>query len=403
MNICFETFGCRLNRAEALDDEAKCLAAGHRVVTSHSEADIIVVRGCSVTSRAQRDCEKVIDHLKRKYPAKRILLTGCISGAKKFEVPATHRDSGGVAKDSPEPVAKRTARAYLKVQDGCSCGCTFCIVPKFRGKPASVPFGDVVDKARRFIDAGYHEIVVTGCNLMLYSSEGHGLADLTSTLAGLSPQCRVRLGSVEPGAQAHELLHAMAENENICRFLHLSVQSGSNMILKAMRRPYCVKDVDAIAIEAAKLLPMACLGCDLIAGFPGETDIDFMLTKGLLARHRFANVHAFPYSERPGTLAAAMMAKIPPEIRKIRAKTLGDLGLEAKRNFAKRFVGRTVDVVVESSKTISGWTGEYLWLEASHLPPTLETRMRAGYSQKRELLKFRVGSAHNGALRGELI
>ena len=402
MNICFETFGCRLNRAEALDEEAKCIAAGHRAVTSHADADIIVVRGCSVTSRAQRDCEKIIAHLKRKYPAKRILLTGCIDGTKKLEIPDVRRNPADDA-GSHELVAKRTARAYLKVQDGCSCGCTFCIVPKFRGKPTSVPFGDVIDKARRFIDAGYHEIVVTGCNLMLYSSEGRGLANLAAALAALSPECRIRLGSVEPGAQANELVHVMAANENICRFLHLSIQSGSNIILKAMRRPYCVNDVDELASEVARLMPMACLGCDLIAGFPGETETDFMLTKGLLTRHRFSNIHAFPFSERPGTLAAAMMYKVPLEIRKTRAKTLGDIGMEAKRNFAKRFVGRTVDVVVENSKTISGWTGEYLWLEASHLPPAMQVSMRHGASQKRKLMKFKVVSAHDGALRGELV
>ena len=389
MNICFETFGCRLNRAEALDDQAKCLAKGHRLVASHADADMIVVRGCSVTARAQRDCEKLIEHLRAKYPAKRVFLTGCIANAKKLEI----------SDESALPTF--SARAYLKVQDGCSCGCTFCIVPKFRGAPVSVPFTEVIDKAKRFIDAGYHEIVVTGCNLMLYSSEGRRLTDLVAALAELSPDCRVRLGSIEPGAQAMELVNAMHERDNICRFLHLSVQSGSDIILKAMRRPYQVKEVDALALEAVRLMPQICLGCDLIAGFPGESEMDFRLTKGLLSRHHFTNVHAFPFSERPGTLAAAMQEKVLPDLRRKRARELGAMGEECRRRFAKRFVGRTVDVVVENDNPPSGWTGEYLWFEASQATGMFRMITTSRESLRKRLMKFKVRSAHAGTLYGE--
>lgn len=399
MNICFETFGCRLNRAETLDDQAKCLAKGHRIVQTHAEADMIVIRGCSVTARAQRDCEKLMEHLKEKYPAKRLFLTGCIANAKKLDISVISRSVEMPNKKAPVPTT--TARAYLKVQDGCSCGCTFCIVPKFRGAPTSVPFTEVIDKAKMFIDAGYHEIVVTGCNLMLYASEGRRLADLAVALADLSQECRIRLGSVEPGAQSMELVHAMAEKANICRFLHLSVQSGSDMILKAMRRPYTAKDVDALAGEATKLMPSICLGCDLIAGFPEERETDFRLTKGLLVRHHFANVHAFPFSERPGTLAAAMQGRIPPDIRKRRAKEFAEIGRESRRMFAKRFVGRIVDVVVENDNPPSGWTSEYLWLEASQATGMFRTITTSRESLRKKCIRFRVRSAHAGTLYGE--
>jgi len=401
VNICFETFGCRLNKSETLDDEAKCLAKGHSIVDSHAEADMIVIRGCSVTARAQSDCEKLIAHIRAKYPAKRIFITGCLANAKKLEISDVHRSSDTPADSIPIP--RRTARAYLKVQDGCSCSCAFCIVPKFRGTPVSVPFQEIMDKARRFIDAGYHEIVVTGCNLMLYSSEGHDIADLAAALASLSPDCRIRLGSVEPGARAFELVHAMAEHENICRFLHMSVQSGSDTVLKAMKRPYLAKDVDALALEATKLMPLVCLGCDLIAGFPGETNTDFMLTKGLLIRHHFANVHAFPFSERPGTLAATMMNRVLPDLRRQRAKALGDMGVECRRQFAKKFVAKNVEVVVENGNKLSGWTSEYLWLEASRIPAQFKARIMSGFSPRRKILTFKVRSAHMGTLYGEPI
>ena len=399
MNICFETFGCRLNRAETLDDQARCVARGHRLVSNHSDADMIVIRGCSVTARAQRDCEKLIEHLREKYPGKRLFLTGCMPNAKKLEISDVSRAVEVMASKPPLPTF--TARAYLKVQDGCSCGCTFCIVPKFRGEPRSVPFTEVLDRAKRFIDAGYSEIVVTGCNLMLYSSEGRRLTDLVAALAGLSSGCRIRLGSVEPGAQAMELVGAMAGNANICRFLHLSVQSGSDVVLKAMRRPYSAKDVDALAVEAKRLMPNICLGCDLIAGFPDESEMDFRLTKGLLVRHHFTNVHAFPFSERPGTLAAAMPGRILPDIRKKRARDLAELGAESRRNFAKRFVGRTVEVVVENDNPPSGWTGEYLWFEASQATGMFRTITTSRVSLRKKCIKFKVRSAHSGNLYGE--
>lgn len=400
MNICFDTFGCRLNRAEALDDEARSLAKGHKIVDFHAEADLIVVRGCSVTARAQRDCESLIAHIQEKYPAKRIFVTGCLPNAKKLDISALSRRGGEEKCETPVPV--RTARAYLKVQDGCSRGCTFCIVPKFRGAPVSVPFGEVVDRARRFIDAGYRELVVTGCNLSLYSSEGRGLPELAAELASLSRDCRVRIGSVEPGPTARELVHAMADNERICRSLHLSVQSGSDRILAAMRRTYTAKDLDAIADEAVRAMPLVALGCDIIAGFPGEMETDFRLTKGFLSRHVFSNVHVFPFSERPGTLAAAMIeGKVAKELRHARARELAEIGSESRRRFAKHFVGRTVEVVVEKSSPVSGWTGEYLWFECSQ-SAVGATAGSDSRSLRKQKLAFKVRSAHGGQLYGEI-
>ena len=400
MNVCFETFGCRLNRAETLEDEARCLARGHRVVTSHDQADVIIVRGCSVTGRAQHDCEKAVERLREHHPGTRVILTGCMPNARRFDISAFSRRRGDVDAPPPEtPVPTSTARAYLKVQDGCSCGCTFCIVPRFRGEPRSTPFQDVLDRAKRFIDAGYREIVVTGCNLVLYSSEGRRLADLAAAVAALSPECRVRLGSVEPGEQAREVVRAMAETPNICRSLHLSVQSGSDRILSAMRRRHSARDVDAIAAEAVQSMPLVALGCDVIAGFPGEGELDFQLTRSLLLRHPFSNVHAFPYSERPGTLAAELRGEVKRETRKARAHALADIGDETRRRFAKRFVGRTVDVVVESNGAPEGWTSEYLWLK--------ERREKGGVmlgarSMRRQAKSFVVRSAHGGVLYGEL-
>ena len=362
MKVCFETFGCRLNKAEALQMEADYLADGWEVTTKHSDANLFVIRGCSVTARAQYECEKLIAHLKRHYPAAGIKICGCLKS--KGSTPAIIHPGNRTIEQSNSrtipPIPLRTARAYLKVQDGCAGKCTFCIVPKFRGESRSEPFTDLLDRARRFIDAGYHEIVVTGCNLSLYASEGKRLPDLVSALAGLDTGCRGRLGSLEPGACAQETIPAMAESPNVCRFLHLPVQSGSNKILLAMRRPYVVKDVEETANLASKLMPDLGLGCDLMTGFPGESELDFAATKGLLKRTPFVHAHVFPFSERPGTLAAGFPRPLAKDIRSARARLLADDMRSKRRKFAKTFIGKTVEIVVEDEKTGRGWTGEYL-------------------------------------------
>lgn len=367
MKACFITFGCRLSRAEALDEEAAYQAKGWELTDQHAEADLFVVRGCSVTSRAQHECEKLIDHLRRKYPFTQLKICGCLDQAKKTSpllhargiTPATLAAGNNAA----APVPTRTARAYLKVQDGCSGKCTFCIVPRFRGASRSVPFEEVLDKARRFVDAGYHEIVVTGCNLSLYASGGKRLPELLAALAQISPNCRIRLGSIEPGACAIETVDVLAEQANACKFLHIPIQSGSNATLSAMRRPYLVKDIESLVTKAVSLMPHIGLGCDVMTGFPGETDMDFLATRGLLERMPFSNAHVFPYSERPDTPAAASLNIVPKPVRSERAHELADLIRTKRHRFAKSFIGQEVEIVVEDEKKQAGWTSEYLWFE----------------------------------------
>lgn len=337
--------------------EAAYLARGWVRTERHADADLIVVRGCSVTARAQRDCERLIDHLRRRYPRTPLRLCGCLPRASRA---AARPAAAPQAPKGVFHVPTRTARAYLKVQDGCSGRCAFCIVPKFRGPSVSVPFAEAVDRARRFVDAGYREIVVTGCNLALYASGGRRLPDLLSALAAVSPACRVRLGSLEPGPCARETVQAMAEAANVCRFLHVPVQSGSNRVLAAMRRPYRVQDVETLVAEATRLLPDLGLGCDVMTGFPDESGLDFAATEGLLQRLPFSRAHVFPYSERPGTSAAALGGSIPNAVRAARARQLVRLMEEKRVRYARRFIGREVEIVVEDGERAEGWTGEYL-------------------------------------------
>ena len=364
MKACFETFGCRLNKAEALQMEADYVAGGWELTSCREEADLFVIRGCSVTAKAQADCEKFISHLRRTYPNASFRICGCLPN-----LPA------------------RTARAYLKVQDGCSGRCTFCIVPQFRGPSRSIPFAEILDTAKRFLDAGYHELVVTGCNLSLYSSEGKRLPELLSALAELSADpdagrtatsaFRVRLGSLEPGGRcAQETVTAMSEHANVCRFLHLPIQSGSDRILAAMNRPYRVDEIAALVGESTRLMPGIGLGCDLMTGFPGESDADFAATRELLDRLPFSNAHVFPYSRRPGTLAAGLPLQLRKETRTTRTHLLTKIINPKRLAFAKSFVGKAVEVVVEDEKSGRGWTGEYLPCEISENIPVRKSLVR---------------------------
>ena len=360
MKVCFETFGCRLNRAEALDQEAEYISDGWKLTSSHSDADLIIVRGCSVTRRAQRDCEQLIAHIRKKYPNKRLLIEGCLATSRTEKIAVRHAPVKASDKSSLH-VPTRTARAYLKVQDGCAGKCTFCIVPKFRGKSSSIGFDAILDKAKRFIDAGYHEIVVTGCNLSLYASDGKRLPELIDALACLSPGCRIRLGSLEPSDVAQDVVEAISRRQNICRFLHIPIQSASNRILGAMKRPYTTKEVEELVRSIRRHIQDAGIGCDLMTGFPSESDLDFMATRGMLDRDPFSRVHVFPFSERPGTPAASMAGAVPPEIRRARAKELATIADAKRTAFAKRFIGKTAEIVVEDEDSCSGWTSEYLW------------------------------------------
>jgi len=388
MNVYFETFGCRLNRAEALEEEARYRAAGFTRVEKASDADIAVIRGCSVTSRAQHECEKRIDQLRSRYPLLRVVVAGCLrTRTSDFRPPAAVRNA-------TDAVPLSTARAYLKVQDGCSGKCTFCIVPSFRGPSRSEPFSAVLAKARRYFEAGYRELVVTGCNLSLYASEGERLGELVRALAEISPEMRIRLGSVEPGPAAESFIEVMAAYPNICRFLHVPIQSGSDRILRAMGRPYTRADVHALLTRAAEIVPGVAFGCDLMSGFPGETTGDHAASCSLLNNYLFSNIHVFPYSERPDTPAVRIPGVIPHNVRSERAHELAEAGVVSRKRFAVRQIGKIAEIVVESDSELVGWTGEYLWCQ-----------IRGGHQsgRRRERIRLQVIGADGDQLFGKVV
>lgn len=389
--------------------EAEVLAAGHEIVPlgtvpidqpagtvpigQHAGTvpiDRIIVRGCSVTAKAQHECEKAIARLRKQFPLAEIIITGCLPGA--LKAPKASKATKALN------AYNHKSRAHIKIQDGCNGRCAFCIVPQFRGPPTLLPFPAILDRARAFLDAGFRELVVTGCNLALYRDSGHDLADLLAALAELPPPARcanelatspgtihrVRLGSFEPGICDNRIFDCLAAHPNICRSLHISLQSGSNRILQRMNRPYAAEAVaDLCQRLRREVSPQFAFGADVIAGFPGETEVDHAATIRFLEQQTdglplFSNLHVFPYSERPSTPAATMSGTVPKSLRQARARELQAIGQRNRAIFANSFIGRTVVVCVE--KDGDGWTDEYL----RATPPPGGTR--------RQLVAFRVQS-----------
>ncbi len=405
MRYAFVTFGCRLNRAEALEMEAAVSVAGHDVVPVDAvpPPDFIVVRGCSVTAKAQHDCEKELAHLRSRYPASEIIPTGCLPAAAPLDRRNTINGFNGLNGLNALKGLKGS-RAFLKIQDGCSGKCTYCIVPQFRGSPVSVPFDLVLDRARTCLAAGFREIVVTGCNLALYRDGGRSFADLLAALAALPPPDgstgepaiapgtihRVRIGSLEPGLCDEAVLETLAAHGNICRHLHLSLQSASNRVLRLMNRPYSAEEVAEFCLQCRqRIAPDFTFGADVIAGFPGETDADHAATAEFLSRQTedlpiFTNIHVFPYSERPGTPATTFVGTVPMQKRKARAKELQEIGHRNRNILADSFIGRKAVVCIE--KGGSGWTDRYLrCVVPTGLP-------------RRRLVQLRIISAQDGTL-----
>ncbi len=301
-------------------------------------------------------------------------------------------DSPGRARSPLRAV--RGTRALVRAQDGCDFRCAYCIVPFTRGAPRSRPLPEITDEIRRLAESGCREIVLTGANLGCYAWQGLRLKHLLEAIARQTGIRRLRLSSIELSTAEREVIDCMADNPVICRFLHLPLQSGSDAVLRAMRRRYDRRRYMAAVEYAQRKLGAFGLGADVIAGFPGETDADFEDTMRLVRDLPFSNLHVFVYSPRPGTPAAAMPDQVPAPVKQARAARLRDLGGAQRAAFAREWVGRPVEVLTEhtppDSPEAAGWTGEYLY---ARIPPGL-----AGKLPPNRIVKCKPRGAVGGIL-----
>ncbi|WP_428531435.1 tRNA (N(6)-L-threonylcarbamoyladenosine(37)-C(2))-methylthiotransferase MtaB [Rhodopila sp.] len=365
------TFGCRLNTYES--EVMRGLSAEH--------TDTVVVNTCAVTAEAERQARQAIRKLARERPGARIVVTGCavqIDPAAWAELPNVHRVLGNDDKLRPENwrpdagsavsdimAARETAahlvtefttraRAFVQVQQGCDHRCTFCIIPFGRGPNRSVPIGAIAQQVRTLVARGYQEIVLTGVDVASYGADLPGVPSLGQMIRRLLlavPELpRLRLSSIDPAAIDADLWRLIAEQPRLMPHLHLSLQAGSDLILKRMRRRHSRAEAMGVIHRARDLRPGIAIGADLIAGFPTETDALFEDTLRFVQEAALPYLHVFPYSERPGTPAARMPAVAKP-VRRARAAALRAAGAsEAGRFFAGQ-IGRQIWLLTESDQS----------------------------------------------------
>ncbi len=371
------TLGCRLNTYES------------EVMRRHADAagltDTVIVNTCAVTNEAVRQATQTIRRLRRERPGVRIVVTGCaaqidperfaglaeadhvVGNAEKMEA----RTFLGIASGDTERVVVNDimsvretaahmiegfggrARAYVQVQNGCDHRCTFCIIPYGRGRSRSVAMGEAVREIRGLVAKGYNEIVLTGVDMTSYGADLPGrpqLGRLVRTVLAQVPDLkRLRLSSIDQVEADADLMRALAEEERLMPHLHLSLQAGSDMILKRMKRRHLRADAVAFCEEARRLRPDIVFGADIIAGFPTETDEMFAESVALVEDCGLTHLHVFPFSPRTGT-PAARMPQLPRDTVKARAAQLRDAGDRALERHLAGMVGRTVPVLMETPR-----------------------------------------------------
>jgi threonylcarbamoyladenosine tRNA methylthiotransferase MtaB len=374
MSVDVVTFGCRLNAYESEAIKARATEAQLR--------DTVVVNTCAVTDEAVRQSRQAIRRLKRENPGRRIIVTGCaaqtqaatyaamaevdqvIGNAEKlsaqvyadFGVAASERIRVNNIMSVRETAGQMVdhfeghTRAFLQVQNGCDHRCTFCVIPFGRGNSRSVPMGAVVDEARRLVDKGFPEIVLTGVDLTSYGADLPGtpsLGTLVARLLKLVPQIkRLRLSSIDSIEVDDLLMRAIAEEEKLMPHFHLSAQAGDDMILKRMKRRHTRADTIAFCDTVRRARPDATFGADLIAGFPTETEEMFHSSVKLVEDAGLSFLHVFPFSPRPGT-PAAKMPQLPRTVVKDRAARLRAVGETARHRHLDAMTGTVQSVLAE--------------------------------------------------------
>ena len=385
MRYIITTLGCKVNQYETQAMEALLREHGHESAAPGELADAVIVNTCAVTAESGRKSRQTIRRLRDENPGAVVAVAGCysqLSPEENAEIGAdvifgTHehvRFIEAVEKAVESRIGERVhddpfrrrdfeklpagavggrTRAMLKIQDGCVNFCTYCIIPYTRGRLRSLPLADAAAETARLAAEGYRELVLTGIEIASYGVDlpgKPGLIELIETLAAASGDMRLRLGSLEPTVITEDFCRRLAATGKLCRHFHLSLQSGCDRTLKAMNRKYDT----ATFFEKTELLRKYFPGCaltgDLITGFPGETDEDDQATSAFLWKCRFAAMHVFPYSRRPGTPADAMPDQCPKKVKEQRAHEQQRLCDSMHRDFLRSCVGQTLPVLFESEE-----------------------------------------------------
>ncbi len=387
-----ETHGCKLNQADSQVLATELAKAGYEIVVN-GPADVFVLNTCTVTHVADRKARGAVRAYRRRNPDGLVVVTGCyaqrapdeiramrevdlaIGNADKpalvdmiseaFAAPATACAVG--SDESLAPALKLRSRAMIKIQEGCDQVCAFCIVPKVRGRERSVPLNEIVDTANAYEEAGCREVVLTGTQLGSYGFDLDG-ADITILLEALLSGTglpRIRVSSLQPQDLSDDLLE-LWEDSRLCPHFHVPLQSGSDQILKRMRRRYTSAEFENAVEKIREAVPGVSVTADAIVGFPGETELDFDETVGTCQSAGLASVHVFPYSVRPGTSAAHYEEQVAPTVKSRRVRVLSESTDSEARRFREGSIGETRPVLWER-EVFDGNSGSWTGLTDNYL------------------------------------
>jgi threonylcarbamoyladenosine tRNA methylthiotransferase MtaB len=375
------TFGCRSNQADSGAIRESLRRKGFGETPSHSEADLIVVNSCTVTQRTDQQVRQAVRRFHSDNPGARVVVAGCYAQRDPdalAAIPGVSLAVGNADRDrlaelleesvaAPEtrvfrsPLAGRgenfamprcgtggKTRPLLKLQDGCDARCSYCIVPSVRGPGRSARPEDVLAEIRTLLEAGYREIVLTGVNLGAYGRKLEGsptLLKLLRRILDIPGLGRLRLSSIEPMLFSRDIVRLAASNPAIAPHFHIPLQSGSDRVLRAMRRPYTAARFLSLVAFVRETLPLSGIGTDVMAGFPGESEEDFRLTCALVRQAPLTYLHVFPFSARPGTAACSMTSRIDPSLIRDRVATLRSISKEKNLEFRRNLVGRELSAI----------------------------------------------------------
>lgn len=404
MRVRVETLGCRLNTSEIDRIGRQFVADGHQVVGPDEPADVCILNTCAVTHIAARKSRQLIRHLKHAHPGAAMVVTGCYAELEREQVAALGADIvvGNQEKDDvvrlvAERLGKRAmrdqsqvvqepdnqrlypgarARAFVKVQDGCDNRCTYCVVTIARGAARSRLVDEIVAEVQHLEAIGYREVVLSGVHLGSYGHDvgrRRGIFHLTRRLLDETDIPRLRLSSLEPWDLAVDFF-SLWEDSRLGRHLHLPLQSGCDATLRRMARRTTTERFAQLVSAARAAIPDLSVTTDLMVGFPGETEDEFIESLDIVEAMAFAGIHVFRYSARPGTEAASMADQVPPEVAAERSQRARQVGARTERSFRHSFLGRTMDVLWEGAEPNganllwSGLTDNYLRVSASGGP-----------------------------------
>ena len=400
MRVSFYTLGCKVNQNETGALAQLFEQNGFTVVENGEAADVYVVNSCTVTNFGDQKSRKWLRRAKRENPGAVTVLTGCypqafpeeaaaiaeadvvtgsgnrrsiledvmqvVNGERGKVVDIRPHQKGEAFEELPMDRFADHTRAFVKIEDGCGRQCAYCVIPRARGPVRSRSEQSILEELRRLADAGYREVVLTAISLLSYGRDtGTCLADLVERAAGVEGIERIRLGSLDPDLLTDRDIARLAAVDKLCPQFHLSLQSGCSKTLRAMRRPYTAEQYAAVAdkLRAAFGAGNVSLTTDVIVGFPGETEEDFVQSMAFVTQQKFLKVHVFPYSRREGTPAYDYPGQLPEHEKEARSRRMTDAVEAVRGRLAQAMAGQQAEVLLEtplSSTLFTGYTRQYL-------------------------------------------